>query len=559
MTSTPFPVQTDGPSGCAQKLTSQSGYILLYFLLPQAEQKLSEQACLRLADTLTKCVSLPLVRIAPLGAADNTAWAEHLPGASLVVTAGLELARQACAAGKRTIFFGEWPEKYGCSPSCLQIIPLNARAVPCFSQYDLEYALAGWFDGVTPGPVGSPAQLNALKLAGLRAGALVQAGARRSRMIRWASAVHTWRKQVKQICIRALRHGMSRPHSGDKLRVLVHIKGGIGDVAMTRVFVKKLREVLPEAEILFCHDSRAIVRAVFPDGWINGYQDVNYLAADFDLVIAGCHFLMYTHYKLDRLCSLAPHFLPYLAKGLEVQQYFTAFETYTPDLDGMLAEIALAHGGSRITNLGWFSGLDVKQNDRAPWMLDPGQTKTVLEKWGLAGRCYITIHDGINAYTDTSSGHPTRCWPKAHWEEFVKLFKAGFPEVAVVQLGGRKSEVFSFADVSLVGKTTVEELPYLLAQAQLHVDGESGMVHLANHTATPSVVLFGPSKAGYLAYARNTNLSAQTCGGCMNISRHWMTRCVLGRPPARQCLASITAPETYRAVQQRLQDNTNGK
>ena len=80
-------------------------------------------------------------------------------------------------------------------------------------------------------------------------------------------------------------------------------------------------------------------------------------------------------------------------------------------------------------------------------------------------------------------------------------------------------------------------------------DGESGMVHLANLTQTPCVVLFGPSKAAYLGYSRNTNIEAPFCGGCMNITKHWMTHCMLGYPPEKQCLASITPQVVFDAVQ----------
>ncbi|MBP5616951.1 MAG: hypothetical protein J6X06_04090, partial [Elusimicrobiaceae bacterium] len=65
---------------------------------------------------------------------------------------------------------------------------------------------------------------------------------------------------------------------------------------------------------------------------------------------------------------------------------------------------------------------------------------------------------------------------------------------------------------------------------------------------TPCVVLFGPSKAAYLGYARNTNITAPSCSGCMNISKHWMTQCILGYPPAEQCLASISAQQVFEAV-----------
>lgn len=391
---------------------------------------------------------------------------------------------------------------------------------------------------------------SSFELAGLRAGQIAQAAAQDSRLVAAAMRLNLLRKLTKLGLKRLFKK--ATPPTG-ALQVLVHIRGGIGDVCMSRVFVKHLRAALPQAEISFSYDSQAVVNMVFSDGLIDGFVSTKYLPENFDLVISGCHFLMFDYFSRPRLEQLAPHFLPALEEGLQIQACFKPFATYSPYLDGQLAEISMAHGGSRITNLGWFTGLNVGQNDPAPIALDEHTTAHVLKKLGLSGRTYLTIHDGINTHTDTSCGTPTRCWPETHWRELVKLLKANFPHLTVVQLGGEKSRPFDFVDVSLVGKTAVADLPHVLSKSRLHIDGESGMVHLANLTQTPCVVLFGPSKAAYLGYARNTNISSPVCGGCMNISKYWMTQCILGYPPEKQCLAAISPQTVFEAVQKRLQ------
>ncbi len=396
--------------------------------------------------------------------------------------------------------------------------------------------------------------LDSFKLAGLRAGALVEAAAQDSALVTGAMRLNTWRKNTKL----RFKHFIMRlrtkaPVPSDKLRVLVHIRGGIGDVCMTRVFIKKLRETLPDALIYFAYDYKTAVDMVFSDGIINGFHPNKYVPEYFDLVISGCHLLMYDYINRTRIEKLAPHFLSILEKGLAVQACFKPFAQYTPYLDGQLAEIAISHGGSRITNLGWFTGLDVKQNDPAPLILDDNTTRNTLGKLGLEGHTYITIHDGINPHTDPSRSDRTRNWPRMHWQELIKQIKQQFPLVKIVQLGGKTSIPFDFVDISLVGKTAIADLPHVLKNARLHIDGETGMVHLANLTQTPCVVLFGPSKAAYLGYSRNTNIQAPFCGGCMNISKHWMTQCVLGYPPEKQCLASIAPQTVFEAVQKNLQ------
>ena len=320
---------------------------------------------------------------------------------------------------------------------------------------------------------------------------------------------------------------------------------------MGRILVHQLRQTLPQAEISFAYDSKPIVDMVFSDGLIDRFEPLGYLPEQFDVVLSGCHLLMYDYVNLPRVQQLAPHFLPILQKGQDVQAYFKPFATYSPYLDGQLAEIAIAHGGSRVTNLGWFSGLEIAQNDPAPIQLDEKITQQTLQKLGLTGP-YLTIHDGLNLHTAIAGGNFTRNWPAAYWKELLGLIKQQFPALKTVQLGGSTSHPFDFVDISLVGKTSVADLPHILQKSTLHLDGESGMVHLANLTQTPCVVLFGPSKAAYLAYARNTNIQAPVCGGCMNISKHWMTRCILGYPPEKQCMASITPQMVFDAVQKRL-------
>lgn len=391
--------------------------------------------------------------------------------------------------------------------------------------------------------------LLSFKLAGLRAGALVDAAAQDSALVRTAMRLNLWRKRTKLRLKRLFKK--ATPPTGP-LKVLVHIKGGIGDVAMSRVFVKKLRETLPQAEIAFAYDFKSVVETIFPDSLVNRYETVSYNPKTYDLVICGCHFLMYNYIDYKRVERLAPHFLPILQQALSIQQCFRPFERYSPHLDGVLAEIAISHGGSRITNLGWFSGLDIHQNDPAPIALDTKQTNQVLQRLQLSPATYITIHDGINAQTDTSSGYPTRCWPVHYWQALCEQIKKQFPHLKIVQLGGPKSTPFAFVDVSLVGKTSIADLPHILDNSLLHIDGESGIVHLAHLTRVRSVVLFGPSKAAYLGYARNINLSAPSCAGCMNIRPDWMTHCILGKPHEQQCLSQITPSQVFEHVQRLL-------
>ncbi|MGN1058528.1 MAG: glycosyltransferase family 9 protein, partial [Candidatus Avelusimicrobium sp.] len=135
--------------------------------------------------------------------------------------------------------------------------------------------------------------------------------------------------------------------------------------------------------------------------------------------------------------------------------------------------------------------------------------------------------------------------------KWIGLFKEKFPDIKVVQLGGEDSPVYAEADVCLAGKTELTDLPALLNNALCHVDTESGLVHLAQFLDVRSAVLFGPSDVRFFGYAKNKNLSAGNCGGCMWMTSDWMTRCPLRRAQPC-CVAEISPQQVLSAVEEIL-------
>lgn len=391
-------------------------------------------------------------------------------------------------------------------------------------------------------------QINSLKLAALRAQELAEANTKKSLLVRYAVKIRRFQKNFRDRA-KILRYMLlsRKPESGGRLKVLVHIRGGIGDVIMSRFLIKKLREKMPYAEISFCHDSRAIAEMAFSDGLIDRFQDRKYVPQYFDLAMSGCHFMMFDYFNEERIKHLAPYYVPCFHKALEIQKYFRTFAEYSPDMDGQFAEIMVSHGHSRVSAMGLFTGLEISQNDRADISLDKQQMVQRLSKFGLEGKKYITLHSGINVNTSIK-GTLTRNWPESCWKEFTKMFKKAFPDYLTVQIGGSTSHAFEFADISLVNKTDLKDLPYILAGAALHIDGETGMAQIANMTKTDSVVIFGPTPKEYFGYKRNINISAENCGGCMNIDRYWMSRCILGLPKEKQCLGTIKPEIVFNEV-----------
>ena len=185
-------------------------------------------------------------------------------------------------------------------------------------------------------------------------------------------------------------------------------------------------------------------------------------------------------------------------------------------------------GASRLAALKYLSALDFDEQETG--LLPPAILQKDLSRYGLK-KPYITVHSGINASFDIAMKTPLKCWPTQNWEAFLTLFKKQFPQIQVVQVGGKNSPRFAGADLCLLGQTPVEDLPAILNGAQLHIDGESGLVQLTRWLNTKAVVLFGPTAPCLFALPKNINLSVDKCGHCMwLLGPSWHTECVLGYP-----------------------------
>jgi ADP-heptose:LPS heptosyltransferase len=97
------------------------------------------------------------------------------------------------------------------------------------------------------------------------------------------------------------------------------------------------------------------------------------------------------------------------------------------------------------------------------------------------------------------------------------------------------------ADFNLIGKTNFLESAAILAHAALHIDGESGLVHLRHMLGKrKSVVLFGPTPVAYFSYPENVNMISENCHDCMWMIDEWNEFCSRGRNAVPECLKSIT-------------------
>jgi ADP-heptose:LPS heptosyltransferase len=102
-------------------------------------------------------------------------------------------------------------------------------------------------------------------------------------------------------------------------------------------------------------------------------------------------------------------------------------------------------------------------------------------------------------------------------------------------------------NLDLVGRTTLGEAAAIISKSRLHLDNESGLVHLATALGVKCCVIFGPTSLDYFAYETNINLAPKFCGGCWWINDTWMEQCPRGFVEAR-CMTAHDPASIASAV-----------
>lgn len=354
---------------------------------------------------------------------------------------------------------------------------------------------------------------------------------RGSRVVRLSYAYRNLRNRVYYGLQQQWEGVLHRPKLDPaKLHILLHLRGGLGDVCAHFVAVRALRQQLPQAVFYYYTDSPfAAHLLVIPDdkNVLLPSKRVPYRRA-YDMACELCLSWKTLHVEKARFEKLAPSFVGVLETSIKRQQELNFFLSDNYLLDDALGRFLYHQGATRLAALKYLSALDFDEQQTG--LLPPAMLQKDVSRYGLTAP-YITVHSGINASFHIGMKTPLKCWPIEKWEEFLRLFKKQFPHIQIVQVGGKNSPRFAGVDVCLVGKTPVEDLPAILQGSRLHIDGESGLVQLTRWLDTKAVVLFGPTAPCLFALPKNTNLAQEKCGRCMwLLGPSWHTQCVLGHP-----------------------------
>lgn len=357
-------------------------------------------------------------------------------------------------------------------------------------------------------------------------------------------ATHLWsfRRYLMPWRLVAERRRLEAMRSDGRLAIAITVSGGLGDLI---VIARWMRDLVARVEPLSfdvfapAPGLASWVFAAVP-GFGRAYPDtLDDLAGrgyDLRLRVNQTVVVQYESVRWARLRQ-APRLVAVAAK-MNASRHRGGLEPYIlhhPRLDNGLARKAVYAGRNRNDFLHALAGLEYGGD-----LLGLTSDQTVLERLGLAGRTFVTLHNGFDTNFIITGQRATKCYP--HFAAVAAGLKAARPDLLLVQLGTTTSDPIPGIDLDLIGQTTLAEVAGLLRATALHFDNEGGLVHLAACYGRRSLVVFGPTPSGYFGYPQNINVDPLRCGGCWWIDELWMDRCPRGMAQP-ECMFS-QPPET---------------
>jgi ADP-heptose:LPS heptosyltransferase/SAM-dependent methyltransferase len=345
------------------------------------------------------------------------------------------------------------------------------------------------------------------------------------------------------------------PLPNETVAVAVVTDGGIGDILLASPVLERLFDDAVRCEIdVYCHQPEAarfifgnarFVRAVHPAALLRQNE------RHYDLTLRTLQFVRYGVRDSAKIARVAPEFASRLAEAAARLARVHGLAQRQPAMDGLWGRLSVRAQRNYLDNMGFLGAVDVDRESELFLAPDPAAHAALEKHVGAFGHRYVTLHDGFDNTTAIPPGAATKCWPMDNWRRLIDEMRSRHPDVALVQVGGKKSRNLPGVDVSLAGRTSLHEVAWIVKNAQLHIDTDSGLVHMARALHTPAVVMFGPTDSEYYGHAANTNLTAGKCGNCWWSTPDWLARCPRGLA-VPECMESVAPADVVAAASRML-------
>ena len=367
-----------------------------------------------------------------------------------------------------------------------------------------------------------------------------------------ALPVHLKCKVAKLASYTLKQVAIIKENTPDQINIAVRINGGLGDSLICLAFLKEIYK-LSSQKITFDIFGRIdfLHHLTLMQPYIeNIYDRSTYdFSQGYNIKLTITHFVELDHID-ERIFAINPEIEEIIKSISNFNNKFNHYIRNEPLFDGAWAAYCTLRGWDRWSELSIDKKINFSQNIWYGLHLDITKFD-VLDKFELKNSPYITIHAGCDTACKFPLEESTKIWPQQAWKNFYEQFKKRHPEIKVVHIGSERDMPIEGCDISLSGKIDISEACIVLKHSLVHIDGESGLVHLRRQLGGRSVVLFGPTPEPYFGYEQNINIVSDTCKNCMWMTEDWNHVCPNGFS-IPHCMQSISPQKVIDATEEIL-------
>lgn len=353
-------------------------------------------------------------------------------------------------------------------------------------------------------------------------------------------------QKIKKIACQNLNR-YRNPNCNNNLSLSIALigNGGMGDMLIYINYLTYIRDlVCKETKFDFISIHDVVSQPVLDIALFNGADTVhdsrwykeNGNELNHDIVLILCRLPFFERYNREKIAMFAPKLLPHFDQVFSIGQQYG--KDWVLGSDAKVINWTRITGRKRINqfDIGGHLGMSETYRIKVPIIINEEET---LAKFGLSGRRFITICRNASMSYGPEN---TRLWDLENCKQLVLLLKAEYKNYLLVQIGTTQNDMkeLNGVDISLLDKTTLEELKVLLKYSALHIDTDTGNMHLRSALrGGKSVIVFGPTSMEVLGYPENINISANVCEPpCEWVTPDWYVKCARGD---HACMKNITA------------------
>lgn len=329
----------------------------------------------------------------------------------------------------------------------------------------------------------------------------------------------------------------------DKITIAVSMTGGIGDAIIAKKFICELAAQADyDCQIDIYTEKHIVdfVTVLYQDvSWtMNVYscQEQNIIVdtCAYDLVIRPGYVFAILHRNDNALRKKHYSFAILVEKMVNYLHNEGLLWSHPVD-NGVQFARAKRRGENAYTIYSFGGLLPIKDRRVSiPLLSEKGKEYMAFFKRKKISSPFITINYGGSMKAENNF---SKIWPLEYFCRLTVMIKNKYPNLKIVQLGRKDTPPIDRADLFLAGMD-IEFIKYVLRDSLLHIDSESGLVHIASQLETPCLVAFGPTPIHFFGYPHNINVTAGNCHDCCYLDNDF-TKCIRGMKRA-ECMHALT-------------------